>query len=98
MLRFGSEAVQKCSKGGLGRPKTFNFLAFTHFVSLNRGGQFALRRKTEGKRVSKKLVRALRVERSKAMIVYVINTCGATFSTTGWVATREACTRITTLR
>jgi group II intron reverse transcriptase/maturase len=77
VLRFGSEAIRECSKDGLGRPKTFNFLGFTHCVSRNRRGQFAVRRKTEGKRLSKKLkllserVRALRVKGGKAMMAYV---------------------------
>ncbi len=57
--------------------QTFNFLGFTHFVSQSRRGQFAVGRKTEGKRISKKLkllnerVQALRVEGGKAMMVYV---------------------------
>jgi hypothetical protein len=77
VLRFGSRARRDCFKDGLNRPRTFNFLGFTHFVSQSRKGYFALGRKTEGKRITKKLkllnerVRAMRVEGGKAMMVYV---------------------------
>ena len=55
VLRFGSRARQDCDRDGLGRPETFHFLGFTHFVSLSRRGRFVVGRKTEGKRFRKKL-------------------------------------------
>lgn len=77
VLRFGSKATRDCSKDGFSRPQTFNFLGFTHFVSRSRRGHFAVGRKTEGKRITRKLkllnerVRALRVKGGQAMMVYV---------------------------
>ena len=77
MLRFGSEALREGLKDGLNRPQTFNFLGFTHFVSRSRRGHFAVGRKTEGKRIIKKLkllnerLRVLRIEGGKAMMVHV---------------------------
>jgi hypothetical protein len=76
-VRFGSQATRDGSKDGQRRPQTFNFLGFTHFVSQSRRGHFSVRRKTEGKRITKKLkllndrVRALRVKGGKAMMAYV---------------------------
>jgi len=77
VMRFGSKAIRECSKDGIPRPKTFNFLGFTHFVGRSRRGHFAVVRKTEAKRICKKLkllneqLRVLRVEGGKAMMVYV---------------------------
>lgn len=77
MLRFGSQARRDCLKDGLKRPRTFNFLGFTHYVGQSRRGYFVVGRQTEGKRIIKKLkllnekVRSLRVEGGKAMMVYV---------------------------
>ena len=67
MLRFGSEAQRDCHQDGLSRPKVFNFLGFTHFVTRSRSGRFLVGRQTEGKRFRGKLkalnerLRALRV-------------------------------------
>lgn len=54
-LRFGSNAEKACHKEGFCRPKTFNFLGFTHYVSRSRHGRFSVGRRTEGKRFCKKL-------------------------------------------
>ena len=76
VLRFGSRARQDCNRDGLGRPETFHFLGFTHFVSLSRRGKFVVGRKAEGKRFRKKLkllnqrLRNLRVEGGKIMMEY----------------------------
>jgi len=76
VLRFGSRARQDCNRDGLGRPETFHFLGFTHFVSLSRRGRFVVGRKTEGKRFHKKLkllnhrLRNLRVEGGRIMMEY----------------------------
>jgi group II intron reverse transcriptase/maturase len=77
VLRFGSKAEQECHRDGLRRPKTFNFLGLTHFVSHSRKGNFAVGRKTERKRFSQKLkrlneaLRRLRLDGGKAMMTYV---------------------------
>lgn len=77
VLRFGSQARRDCTKDGLQRPRTFNFLGFTHYVGQSRKGYFVVGRQTEGKRITKKLkllnekVRSLRVQGGKAMMVYV---------------------------
>lgn len=77
VLRFGSKAKRDCHRDGLRRPKTFNFLGFTHFVSRSRKGHFTVGRKTEDKRFCRKLkllkekLRRLRLEGGKAMMVYV---------------------------
>lgn len=77
VLRFGSKAKRDCHRDGLRRPKTFNFLGFTHFVSRSRKGYFAVGRRTEDKRFCRKLkllkekLRRLRLEGGKAMMVYV---------------------------
>jgi group II intron reverse transcriptase/maturase len=76
VLRFGSRAGQDCHRDGLGRPETFHFLGFTHFVSLSRRRRFVVGRKTEGKRFRGKLrllnqrLRNLRVEGGRIMMEY----------------------------
>jgi len=50
MLRFGSRAAQECHRDGLRRPKTFQFLGLTHFVTRSRRGRFVVGRKTDGNR------------------------------------------------
>ncbi len=77
VLRFGSKAERDSHQDGLRRPKTFNFLGITHFVSHSRKGNFAVGRKTERKRFSTKLkrldemLRKLRLDGGKAMMTYV---------------------------
>lgn len=55
VLRFGSATTQNCERDGRNRPQTFNFLGLTHYGSRSRRGRFAVGRRTEGKRVRKKL-------------------------------------------
>jgi group II intron reverse transcriptase/maturase len=77
MLRFGSEAQRDCHQDGLSRPKVFNFLGFTHFVTRSRSGRFLVGRQTEGKRFRTKLkalnerLRALRVAGGNQMVEFV---------------------------
>jgi hypothetical protein len=77
ILRFGSEAPRRCLADGHKRPQTFNFLGFTHFVGRSRKGNFAVGRKTEGKRFRHKLkglnerLRELRSHGGRAMMAYV---------------------------
>jgi RNA-directed DNA polymerase len=56
ILRFGSEAAKHCHEDGLTKPRTFDFLGFTHYVTFGRnGGGFYVGRRTIAKRVRKKL-------------------------------------------
>lgn len=64
ILRFGSKAVDHCREDGLAKPRTFDFLGFTHYVTFGRNGGFYVGRRTIGKRVRKKL-RALGDELAK---------------------------------
>ena len=77
LIRFGSRAMRDCDQDGRRRPATFSFLGLTHYVGTSRKGHFIVGRKTEGKRVSKKLkelglkLQRLRTEGGKAMVQYV---------------------------
>jgi hypothetical protein len=78
LLRFGRFAQADCHRDGLARPKTFNFLGITHYVTTSRvKGRFMVGRKTERQRVSSKLqelnarVRQLRTQGGAAMVRHV---------------------------
>jgi group II intron reverse transcriptase/maturase len=80
LLRFGSEALGRQvrnSQAQGGGPRTFNFLGFTHYVGRSRRGRFVVGRRTEAKRVSKKLkllnerLRDLRNQGGGAMVAFV---------------------------
>jgi group II intron reverse transcriptase/maturase len=77
VLRFGSEAEQTCRQDGLSRPRVFNFLGFTHYVTRSRKGHFMVGRQTEGKRFRSKLkalnerLRALRVAGGNEMVDFL---------------------------
>jgi group II intron reverse transcriptase/maturase len=77
LLRFGSEAQRDCHQDGLPRPRVFNFLGFTHFVTRSRSGRFMVGRQTEGKRFRTKLkalnerLRTLRVAGGNKMVEFV---------------------------
>ena len=77
LIRFGSDASRHCRKDARRRPATFNFLGFTHYVGASRSGRFVVGRKTEGKRLRKKLqevnqrLRTLRIEGGRAMTMYL---------------------------
>ena len=55
ILRFGSGAKKHCHREGDQRPKTFDFLGFTHYMSASRSGRFKVGRKTARGRFAKKL-------------------------------------------
>jgi len=55
MIRFGRFAQQHCHKDGRRRPETFTFLGLTHYVARSRTGRFAVGRRTDAKRMRKKL-------------------------------------------
>ncbi|HEX6094659.1 MAG TPA: hypothetical protein VFZ07_14970 [Dongiaceae bacterium] len=52
MLEFGRFAAQHCAQRGLRRPKTFDFLGFTHICGVTRtNGRFTVMRLTSSKRM-----------------------------------------------
>ncbi len=56
LIEFGRYAAERRKKRGEGKPETFNFLGFTHICGTNRQtGNFAVHRKTVGKRMAAKL-------------------------------------------
>ncbi len=56
LIEFGRYAAERRKKRGEGKPETFNFLGFTHICGTNhKTGNFALHRKTIGKRMAAKL-------------------------------------------
>ncbi len=78
VLRFGSGAKRHCRRDGDRKPRTFDFLGFTHYVSTSRGGYFKVGRKTARGRLIKKLIvlnvklSRLRTARGRAMMNYFI--------------------------
>lgn len=76
-LRFGRFAQAHCHKDGRERPETFTFLGFTHYVSTSRTGQFVVGRRTDTKRMRRKLLelkqrlKALRTKGGRVMTDYV---------------------------
>ena len=55
LIQFGRFAAQKREKWGLGKPKTFDFLGFTHACGKTREGRFKVTRITVSKRMRSKL-------------------------------------------
>jgi group II intron reverse transcriptase/maturase len=55
LIEFGRFAVKKRQKRGLGKPKTFSFLGFTHICGRTRSGKFQVMRHTIAKRMRAKL-------------------------------------------
>jgi group II intron reverse transcriptase/maturase len=55
LIEFGRIASERRKRLGQGKPKTFNFLGFTHICGLTRRGKFAIKRKTIGKKMRGKL-------------------------------------------
>ena len=51
LIEFGRFAARNRRKRGLGKPKTFDFLDFTHCCSTNRNGDFQTLRLTVNKRM-----------------------------------------------
>jgi RNA-directed DNA polymerase len=75
-LEFGRFAQERVEKQGRKRPETFSFLGFTHYVTKSRKGKFQVGRRTDGKRMRRKLkefsqrVRNMRVRGGKAMVEF----------------------------
>jgi group II intron reverse transcriptase/maturase len=61
LVEFGRFAAQRRAAAGKRRPETFDFLGFTHYCSATRSGKFMVKRKTQAKRLTRKL-KALREE------------------------------------
>ena len=55
LIRFGRFASSDCKKLKLGKPKTFDFLGFTHICGVTQKGNFAIQRKTIKKRLLARL-------------------------------------------
>ena len=76
LIRFGSQAAKVRGEDETKRPRTFNFLVFTHFVSKSRRGRFKVGRATQRERITKKLKEVsqklanLRSKGGKAMMDY----------------------------
>jgi RNA-directed DNA polymerase len=76
LIRFGDLAPVLCRRDGDRKPRTFNFLGFTHYMAVRRG-RAKLGRKTQRERMNKKLqalgarLKALRIEGTRAMREYV---------------------------
>jgi RNA-directed DNA polymerase len=50
LIRFGRYAKEQCVRGKEGKPKTLDFLGFTHYCTERRNGEFKVGRKTIRKR------------------------------------------------
>ncbi|MEX0917096.1 MAG: group II intron reverse transcriptase/maturase, partial [Candidatus Paceibacterota bacterium] len=55
ILMFGRFAADNSKRQGLGKPKTFDFLGFTHYCSKGSNGKFRIKRKTSRKKFKAKL-------------------------------------------
>lgn len=67
LIEFGPRAAYNRAKRGEGKPETFDFLGFTHYCSRAwKRGFFMLKRKTQSKRVRRKL-KELRAEAKRRM-------------------------------
>ena len=55
LIEFGRYAIEQRKRKGLSKPETFDFLGFTHILSITRIGWFAVLRKPTRKRVNDKL-------------------------------------------
>ena len=51
LIRFGRFAREQCAVRKEGKPKTFDFLGFTHYCTVRRNGEFKVGRKTIRKRL-----------------------------------------------
>jgi hypothetical protein len=55
LIEFGRVARERRQERGLGKPKTFNFLGFTHLCGRSRKGAFRIERRTMAQRFRAKL-------------------------------------------
>ena len=66
LIEFGRFAEANRRRRGAGRPETFDFLGFTHYCGRTRAGRFMVQRKTQRKRMIRKLTE-LRREMKRRM-------------------------------
>jgi len=66
LVEFGRFAEANRRRRGEGRPETFDFLGFTHYVGKTRKGRFMVQQKTQRKRLIRKL-KELRLAMRKRM-------------------------------
>jgi hypothetical protein len=66
LIEFGKLSSMLREKRGDGRPETFTFLGFTHYCAKTRDGRFVVKRRTDRKRITRKL-REIRVEMRRRM-------------------------------
>ena len=55
LIEFGRLPAISRARRGQKRPETFNFLGFTHYCGWTRNGRFVVKRKTQSKRLTRKL-------------------------------------------
>lgn len=55
IIRFGKYAEKDSERWGEGKPKTFDFLGFTHYCGRSKKGTFRVKRKTSGKKFRQKV-------------------------------------------
>ncbi|MBK1733970.1 group II intron reverse transcriptase/maturase [Halorhodospira abdelmalekii] len=76
LLAFGSTQLG-CDRTPRKGSRTFSFLGFTHYVGRSRRGRFVVGRKSDGKRMAKKLkalnvrLQALRTQGGSAMVAFL---------------------------
>ena len=61
IIEFGRYAKERRNRRGEGRPETFKFLGFEHICAERKDGRFKLGRKTDSRRMTRKLA-ALKIE------------------------------------
>ncbi len=66
LIEFGRYAAERRKRRGSGRPKTFDFLGFTHYGAKTRKGDFTIKRKTAAARLRATL-RAIQVQLQRRM-------------------------------
>jgi len=66
LIMFGKFAAKQRARQGMRRPETFDFLGFTHYCATSRDGRFVVKRKTQRKRMIRKL-KELRIEARRRM-------------------------------
>jgi RNA-directed DNA polymerase len=52
---FGRRVARQREVAGVRRPETFDFLGFTHYCDKTRSGRFTVKKKTQAKRMVRKL-------------------------------------------
>ncbi|HUF47378.1 MAG TPA: hypothetical protein VMM93_06135, partial [Vicinamibacterales bacterium] len=55
LIEFGKLSTERRRQRGVGRPATFAFLGFTHYCAQSREGRFVVKRRTDRRRLTRKL-------------------------------------------